>query len=89
MANKTPEQGAATSLYAISSPQVSQTAEMLGVYLDDCSPKTPSIRHARDGEKLWTWTSQRLRTALEAEGLAVPKSDIFFPGQFYDPSQPL
>ena len=78
MANKTPSQGASTTLYAISSPRIAQP-DMEGVYLDDCSPKEPSIKHTRDGEKLWTWTSKRLKVALVEQGLSIPKSEIFFP----------
>lgn len=58
-------QGAATSVYAATAPQLSGQS---GAYLQDCKVAQPNAqaRDAQLAQKLWAVTEQQLDAALEA-----------------------
>jgi retinol dehydrogenase 12 len=66
---KTIPQGAATSVFASSSPELPKTAN--GAYLADCAVKEPA-KQAKDAEMaaaLWTKSEELLASAKAARGL--------------------
>ena len=79
VADKSVAQGAATTVYACTSPRLALDS-LQGSYLQDCAPMQPTAAalDTRLREALWTTTKAQLIEALEKKNLPIPYNASVF-----------